>query len=445
MERAPGSGGDEIAGGSGRDEIAGGSGDEPPRRWPAWALLLVAAAVGLAVVRADFSLLADRADPGPDVRPAPTGDRQSGALAGVSWDTRGDLARDREFVFAALTRMREERPRISRVYFAGRLSDGSRLVLAGTDVNRGVVATSVHALHVLAGVPLAGTPVVEATALVDPQQVLAWAARGADGRVRVVVLTRPGQPVHIEISQRVDFDAATGTPRRRWEQAAVADGAVVADLGARTDPIIGVRARGPGVFALPMLVRVMPLDPDRPVVPVAGLDDPGYAGPEPRLVPGALREQASVVVDLQSASARVLWTGAPWKQRRLALVLLTRPDGRRFQALIGQQRDSAFPAGVRALADGEPDRLPWLLEPFSPQDPTLLLVPTGDGSLIYRSAGQPVRTWQIGADGVVGLVAPGPSPPSAVGADVTVTDPAGRILLRTILRRSGLDDPLALR
>jgi hypothetical protein len=426
--------------GSGRDEIAGGSGDKPRRRRTVWVVVAVALGVGVAVVRPDVSLLADRsAAPRPQVS-APPPARTPGTLAGVAWDTRGDLARDRDFVTAALRRMREERPRISRVYFAGHLSDGSRLVMAGSDVNRGVVATSVHVLHVPDGVPLAGARVVEAAALVDPQQVLAWAARGDDGRVRAVVLTRPGAPVRIDISLRVDFDPATGVARRRWEPAAVADGAVVADLGRQTDPIIGVRARGPGVFALPMLVRVRPRQPDLPVVAVEGIEEPGYRGPDPLLVPGALREQAGVVVDLQAASARLLWSGAPWKQRRMALVLLTRADGRRFQALIGQQDGSAFPAGVRALADGEADRLPWLLEPFSPQDPTLLILPTGDGSLIYRGAGQPVRTWTIGTDGVVGLVAPGPSPPSAVGADVTVTDTAGRILLRTTLRRPGFDD-----
>lgn len=426
--------------GPGRDELVGGSGDEPRRGRIAWVVGAVALGVGVAVVRPDLSLRGERpAAPRPEVS-APASSGLSVALPGVAWDTRGDLARDREFVTAALRRMREERPRISRVYFAGHLSDGSRLVMAGTDVNRGIVATSVHAMHVPGGVPLVGAQVVEAAALVDPQQVLAWAARGDDGRARVVVLTRPGPPVRVDISKRVDFDAATGVARRRWERAAVAGGVVVADLGPRTDPIIGVRARGPGVFAQPMLVPVRPQRPDLPVVAVEGVEEPDYRGPDPKLVPGALREQAGVVVDLQTASARVLWSGAPWKQRRMALVLLIRADGRRFQALIGQQGDSAFPAGVRALADGEPDRLPWLLEPFSPQDPTLLLVPTGDGSLIYRSPGQPVRTWNIGTDGVVGLVAPGPSPPSAVGADVTVTDTAGRILLRTTLRRPGFDD-----
>ncbi len=429
---------------AGRDELVGGSADDRPvRRWPGWLAVVVLTGVALAVVRPDVSLLADRADPPSD--PGGTSrDRAPGSLAGVSWDARGDLVRDEDFLSSALRRMREERPRISRVYFAGTLSDGSRLVLAGSDVNRGVVATSVHSLHAPAGVPLAGADVVEATALVDPQQVLAWAARGDDGRVRAVVLTRPEQPVRIEISRRVEFDPGTGAPRRRWEPITADDGAVVADLGADVDPIIGVRAEGPGVFALPMLLRVWPPVPDEPDVAVEGMGERGYGGPEPSLVSQALRDQAGAVVDLRTASARVLWSGAPWKQRRLALVLLTRADGRRFQALIGQQDDSAFPAGVRALPEGAPDRLPWLLEPFSPQDPTLLLLPTGDGSVIYRRAGQPVRTYQIGPDGVVGLVAPGPSAPTARGADVTVTDTAGRILLRTTLPPVGYDDPLAL-
>jgi hypothetical protein len=435
----------------GRDELVGGRADDrPTRRWPGWLGAMVVAGVALAVVRPDVPLFAEgaggagRSDVRRDVGDT-RGDPLSGSLAGVPWDARGDLVRDQEFVTAALRRMREERPRISRVYFAGTLSDGSRLVLAGSDVNRGVVATSVHSLHVPAGVPLAGVDVVEATALVDPQQVLAWAARGDDGRVRAVVLTRPGRPVRIEISRRVDFDAGSGAPRRRWEPITTEDGAVVTDLGPDVDPIIGVRAEGPGVFTLPLVVRAVPPVPDEPEVAVAGLDDSGYAGPDRSLVSRALREQAGAVVDLRTASARVLWSGAPWKQRRLALVLLTRVDGRRFQALIGQQDGAAFPAGVRALPDSAPDRLPWLLEPFSPQDPTLLLLPTGDGSIIYRRAGQPVRTYQIGPDGVVGLVAPGPSAPSARGADVTVTDTEGRILLRTVLPPVGYDDPLALR
>lgn len=437
MERIPGAGPDELVGGSGDDR--------PVRRWPGWLVAVVLAAVGVAVVRPDLSLLADRDRPTPE----PPRPRESigldNSLAGVTWVARGDLVRAREFINAALRRMRAERPRISRVYFAGQLSDRSRLVLAGTDVNRGVVATSVHALHVPLGVPMEGVEVVEATALVDPQQVLAWAARGSDGRVRVVVLTRPGQPLLVEISPRVEFDPRSGAPSRSWQPMGDDDGAVVADLGADVDPVIGVRASGPGVFPLPMLVRVVPPVPDRPVIAVEGTDDPAYGGPEEALMSRALREQAGAVADLRTATVKVLWSGAPWKQRRLALLLVTRSDGRRFQALVGQQGTSAFPAGLRALSEGAPDRLPWLLEPFSHQDPTLLLVPTGDGSLIYRRHGQPARTLQIGEDGVVGLVEPGPSPPSASGADVTVTDPAGRILLRTTLPEPGFDDPIALR
>lgn len=437
MERIPG---------AGRDELVGGSGDDRPvRRWPGWLVAVVLAAVGLAVVRPDLSLLADRDRPTPEPPRLRESIGLDNSLAGVTWVARGDLVRAREFINAALRRMRAERPRISRVYFAGQLSDGSRLVLAGTDVNRGVVATSVHALHVPLGVPMEGVEVVEATALVDPQQVLAWAARGSDGRVRVVVLTRPGQPLLVEISPRVEFDPRSGAPSRSWQPMGDDDGAVVADLGTDVDPVIGVRASGPGVFPLPMLVRVVPPVPDRPVIAVEGTDDPAYGGPEEALMSRALREQAGAVADLRSATVKVLWSGAPWKQRRLALLLVTRSDGRRFQALVGQQGPSTFPAGLRALSEGAPDRLPWLLEPFSHQDPTLLLVPTGDGTLIYRRHGQPVRTLQIGEDGVVGLVEPGPSPPSASGADVTVTDPAGRILLRTTLPEPGFDDPIALR
>jgi hypothetical protein len=251
--------------------------------------------------------------------------------------------------------------------------------------------------------------------------------------------------VRIEVSSHVDFNPGNGSPSRRWEPMPSEDGAVVADLGEDVDPVIGVRAAGPGVFPLPLLVRVVPPVPDLPVLDVQGTGDPAYRGPDVALVSRALREQAASVVDLRTAQLRVIWSGAPWKQRRLALVLVTRGDGRRFQALIGQQGDSGFPAGMRALAADAPDRLPWLLEPFSPQDPTLLLLPSGDGSVIYRRDGQPVRTLQIGTDGVVGLVEPGPSPPSASGADVTVTDTAGRILLRTTLPQPGFDDPIALR
>lgn len=428
-----------------RDVLAGGAGDEPSRRrWPLWLAGLAGAAVGLVLLRPDLTLLAsDRGTPAP---PAPSGPYASGqqhTLVGVMWRPRGDLVGDRGFVTGALARIREERADATRVYFAGRLPDGSRLLLAGTDVNRGVVATSVHALHVPVDVPLQGARVTETATLVDPQQVLAWAGRGADGRVMTVALTRPG-PVSFEVSARVRFDPADGGASRQWTLGPAGDGVFVADLGSHTDPIVVLRAAGPGVFAQPLLVRVVPPVPSRPLLALSGLDDPAYAGPDERHVTRALRAQAGAVIDLASARLSVLWSGAPWKQRPLALVLITRPDGRRFQALVGQQGKTEFPAGVRALPAGAPDRLPWLLEPFSPADPTFLLFPTGDGTLLYRRDGQATQTRQIGADGVAGVVAPGPSALSARGARITVLDPSGRLVLRTTLPPAGFGDLLAL-
>ena len=150
------------------------------------------------------------------------------------------------------------------------------------------------------------------------------------------------------------------------------------------------------------------------------------------------------VAELGTARLRVLWSGAPWKQRRLALVLVTRPDGTRLQVLIGQQGDTEFPAGVRALPVGAPDVTPWLLEPFTPQDPTFVLCPTGAGTLVYRRDGQPVQRLRVRPSGAVVVVLPGAGAPSAGGAVVTLLDRAGRKVLRTTLPEPGFDDPLAL-
>lgn len=405
-------------------------------------MLLLGVAVAVAVVRPDLAL---HADP-PTSGPSPAVDSwASNSLDGVDWEPRGDLVSDVEFVAAATERVAALRPDATRLFFAGRLPDGSRLVLAGTDVNRGIVATRVHALLVPQGSSVAAATVTEATALTDPQQVLAWAARGRDDRVTAVALTRPG-PVQLEVSGRVEF-GPDGTPRRVWTPAYARTGVVVADLGRDADPIVAVRAVGPGVFSLPLVVRVareVPAEPVRPVLPVAGVGDEGYRGPDAVLVSRALRAGAGSVADLDSARLEVLWSGAPHRGRRLALVLVTRPDGQRLQALVGQQGEYGFPAGVRALPDGASQRLPWLLEPSSAEDPTLLLCPTGPGSLVYFRDGQQDAVLPVNADGVAALVEPGPSPPSASGAEVTLRDVGGAVVLRTTLPEPGFDDPLAL-
>ena len=236
------------------DVLVGGGGDDPTRRrWPVWALTLVLATTGVAVNRPELPLYAD----GPAPLPSAAGAQHSRRLLGVAWPARGNLVKDQGFMVAALDQIRAEHAGVSRVYFAGRFSDGSRLMLAGTDVTQGVMATSVHALHVPSGVPIRASLVGEEPALVHPRQVLAWAARGADGRVRAVALTRPGH-VRFELSARVDFRPVARPPTRHWVSATATDGVIVADLGRDADPIVTVRAFGARVFTLPLLVRVAP-------------------------------------------------------------------------------------------------------------------------------------------------------------------------------------------
>ena len=446
--------GDRPAGGP--DEIVAGSPDRARRRpalKAAGRVLAALAAVALVLSAADigpFDLAVDaplRGAPREETGPLPLAMTPTGGPSplvvrnGVDWEPRGDLADDEKFVAAAMARVRESRPRATRLYFAGRLPDGSRLAMAGTDVIAGMVTTAVHVLRVAPGRPVRSAPVTEGAALSDSQQYLAWAGPGADGSVVAVALARPG-PVRFGFSPRVIF-TDDGSARRSWQLAYSPDGSVVADLG-QTDPLVAVRAQAPGVFGRPMLVRVKPEPPASSVLEVAGTDRPGYHGPDPGQLSRALRSGAGAVVDLDRATAEVIWSGAPWKQRRLAIVLLTRPDGRQFQAVAGQDGRLGFAAGTRALPVGGDPRLPWLLEPFSPQDPTLLLCPTGPGSLLYERKGQADLRIPVKDDGVAALVAPGPTAPSAGGAKVTLLDPSGRLLLRTVLPEPGFDDPLAL-
>ena len=429
---------DELAAGS--DQDTGGS----PRRgrlW--WAAVLAAGLVALAVVRPDFALHAENpAQPRPSAEPS--GERDGGdGLSTVAWDTRGDLATDYGFVSSAIIRIRQDRPQVARVFFAGRLPDGSRLVLAGSD-DEDTVATAVHALVVGPGESVADAPITELTALSDPQQVLAWAGRDRHGQVSVVLLSRPG-PVRFEVSPQVTF-ADDGAAGRIWTPRYAEDGVVVSDLGGEADPVVTVRATGPGVTPAAQVVRVVSATGragQRPLR-IAGVDAPAYRGPDPdRLVLG-LQQEAGAVADLGASNLRVLWSGALWKQRRVALVLITRWDGVRLQALVGQQGNTEFSFGVRALPRGGPALLPWLLEPISPEEPTLLLCPTGRGTVVYSRPGQPDRTLPVPASGVAGLLEPGSNPPSTSGARVTLLDPKGQELLSTVLPETGFDDPLAL-
>jgi hypothetical protein len=421
---------DELAGG---DEGAG----RPGRPRLGWLVGLVVLGGVLVVVRPDLSLHGDA----PAEPPPPSSTPALNLPASiVSWDPRGDLAEDRRFVSDAVRRIRKDRPDIARVYLATTLPDGSRVALAGSDATTGDAATSVHALLQPPGVEMDDAFVGDVTTLTDVQQVVAWAFESVTGDVYVVALARPG-PARFQVSPRVEYDDQ-GRPGRSWRTIRSSDGTLVVDVGSRTDPAVVVRTRGTDVEGTSLLVPVERGHPPH-VVRVEGVGDAGYAGPATPLLVEGLTRSLSPLVDLTRATSRVLWSGAPWKQRRLALVLVTRPDGVRLQALVGAQDGSPFGAGIRALPPSEPDEVPWLLEPFTAQDPTFLLCPTGAGTLVYRRPGREIRL-RVPPSGAVVVVEPGPSPPSARGADVTLLDPGGRRLLRTTLPRQGLDDPLAL-
>lgn len=439
----------------GPDEIVAGSSDDAPRRRPVLraagrvalglgALAIATSAVGIGPV--DLSLSGTPGTgPQPSAPPGPSYDGQASVpptrLDGIDWPPRGDLADDEQFVRSAMTRIRDFRPKASRMFFAGALADGSRLVLAGSDLNRGMVATAVHALWIRPGTDVDRARVTEGTAMTDPQQVMAWAGPVAGGRVVVVALARPG-PVRFDLSEGVTF-AADGTGMRRWRPFTAENGLLETSL-AYTDPVVAVRARGIGAFTVPFVVRVATGRRPPGIVRVEGAVGPAYLGPDAAQLSAALHAGAGAVVDLDRATARVIWSGIPWKHRRLALVLVTREDGRRFQVLVGQDDERPFAIGTRALALDADPLTPWLLEPFSSVDPTLLLCPTGQGTLVYRRPGRPDRVLPINAAGVAPLVEPGPTAPSTAGARVTVLDPSGRALLSTVLPETGFDDPLAL-
>jgi hypothetical protein len=440
---------------AGPDELVAGPPDAAPRHRPvprvAGRAGVVLVAVGVVLSAAgigpvDLSLSGSPAGrPGATSPPGPSYDGRATLaptrLDGIDWPPRGDLVDDERFVRSAMARVREFRPGASRLFFAGTLADGSRLVLSGSDVNRGIVATAVHALWIRKGTDVSRARVTEGTAMTDPQQVMAWAGPVAGGQVVVVALARPG-PVRFDLSEGVTF-AADGTGRRDWRPFYAERGLLVTALG-YTDPVVAVRARGIGAFTVPFVVRVATGRRPPAVVTVAGADEPGYLGPDAAQLSAALHAGAGAVVDLDRSRARVIWSGVPWKHRRLALVLVTREDARRFQVLVGQDDERPFAIGTRALALDADPLTPWLLEPFSSVDPTLLLCPTGPGNLVYRRPGRADRVLPINAAGVAPLVEPGPSPPTTSGARVTVLDPSGSPLLSTTLPETGFDDPLAL-
>jgi hypothetical protein len=353
----------------------------------------------------------------------------------LRWPLRGDLATNDTFVAKAMNQLAHLRPGLTRPLFAGRLPDGSRLLLAGGGPRPALGATSVSALYVGANQLISTAAVSQAAVLDASAQTLGWAGVGGGGEVFSLAIGGP-RPLRVQVSPRVDFDHE-GWPSRRWQTAASDDGVAIVNLGTRTDPWVAVRSLANATFLTPVLMPVTGRSATYPrAVRVDGLASADYQGPRPAALRQALSAVTETLLDLGATTQRVVWSGVPWAQRHFALVLITREDGVRIEVLIGEQRSAWFPAGLRALARDEPEELPWVLEPFSSQDPTLLLCPTGGGRLVYRHNGHTARL-SVRDDGVVSLVDPGPSAPSTGGARITLFDPAGKQLLTTVLPKAG--------
>ena len=274
-------------------------------------------------------------------------------MAAVRWPLRGDLAGDADFVAAAMHRLTRQRRGVTEPLYAGRLPDGSRLLLAGERARPGVVMTSVSALHVPADQPAGAGIDSDVAVLTDPEQTLGWATVGRDGRVYVLTLGPP-RPVRLQLSPRVEF-SDLGTPSRAWQTESADRGVVIADLGPRSDPSVAVRSLSLSTFLTPVLIPVAGLartPADRVVV--EGLDDRGYRGPRPDELRKGLLAETRALFDLGLTTQRVIWSGVPWGSRHFALVLITRADGTRFQALVGEQGGDWFPAGMRALGSARP-------------------------------------------------------------------------------------------
>jgi hypothetical protein len=413
------------------------------RRGTTIAAALVVAAVAVALAAPRLSLHADGPAAGDRPAGSATASGQPLGDAAVRWPLRGDLASDDDFVQAAMRRLRRDRPGVSRPLFAGRLPDGSRLLLAANEVKPGLFVTSVSALHVAARHASTTGTVSSVAALTDPAQALGWATVGRDGEVYALAMGPP-RPLRLEMSGRVEF-GDDGVPTRRWQRLETPDGVVVVSLGRRTDPAVAVRSLGPATFATPVLIPVSGRGVTAPQnVFVGGTFARSYLGPEPAQLTQGLVADTRELLDLGDTTQEVIWSGKPTNQRRFALVLITRGDGLRFQALVGQQAGSWFPAGLRALPAGAPVQLPWLLEPFSPNDPTQLLCPTGRGHLNYRQRGLPVSRVPIDDQGVATLLEPSNSSVRTNGARVTMFDPQGRRLFSAVIPDTGFDDPLAL-
>ena len=432
------------------DQLSGGS-DEPPRRGHLAGLGVTAvaalAATAIALAGPDLSLHAEQpagepSSPSASGPPPPSSlrlaDLPTATFGPVTWSLRGGLARDEAFVVAATARIRQRHP-AAAPFFAGRLPDGSRLLLAGAETGTRTPSTSAVRLHAVLVGPGDAVPAGRVTRMRVsespgyPPWFLTWAGRASDGHAYAVSLTAELRAT-FETSPNVLF-RDDGSSYRQWVRKVAPEGWAVTDLGARPDLFIGIRREAEGY---PSHTGGTWLDgePSRTPVVLEGLTDPGYEGPRPRVLASGVRFQLRALAGTDVLRGRVVWSGSVRGDEPAALVVVTRPDGVRLAALVEQHRGSPVLFGTRALPVDGPATIPWLLEPNPGRGPTRLICPGRPATITYRPKHGAARSISVPPSGVVELEGAGAGRRRARGATVVERDRRGERTRTTVLTPS---------
>ena len=261
--------------------------------------------------------------------------------------------------------------------------------------------------------------------------LVAWAGRGSDGHAYAVSLTEDVRTA-VEVSPNVRF-GGDGAAYRRWWGTESAEGWSVTDLGIRPDLAVGIRLEVEG-YGARTGVAWLDGEPGRTPVLLRGDGAATYAGPRPRLLAQGVRLQTQAIMGTNVVRGKVIWSGPVHADDPAAVVLVTRPDTVRLQTFVSQERGSSVMHGTRAVPSDEPDESPWLLEPRSRREPTLLICPSRPASVSYRPRRGPARTLSVPASGVAVLEPPGAGRHRARGATVTLRNEEGLAVLTSVLR-----------
>ena len=366
------------------DELGNGR-DRRGRATPVWLVrALTVAALGLVAVIVGPGLLsngkADRPDPAATASQAPA----EVLPAQLRWPTRGDLAKDREFLTSVRGRVTGfELQRVGEVLWAGTVRSGGETVQAAlvTGVEQKDPGDSIY-------VPLIGIAVHRGdfgAARIDRLHPMDLGTRATGWRIPVgsaavaVVVGRP-QPLSIELSDGVTYDAQ-GRPHRTFRPYAGEDGVVVAPLPPDDYPAPAL-ADELGVVSL-----LGPAESPPEVEPViAGMRPATYAGPPSFLldqtVKAALRTAPLAGKDV---TVRLLWSG-PVGNGSAALVLYTRADGATFHEWLAASLGASPASGAYPVPRDQSTTYPAVVEVQSagPNGATTAVVdPVGPAHLTF--------------------------------------------------------------